>query len=200
MTAIPTPLDRIDRQLLRLLSNDARMSNKELAAEVGLAPSTCHGRLQRLQAEGWLRGFHADVRPEAFGIGMRAIVFVRIARHTAALLEAFREHVRRLSEVIDVFYVAGSHDFLVHVAVRDVEHLRRLVAERLSTHEAIGHVETSLVFEHHHRSQWPDYSEPEAPKGKRAAGEGAPARKPSATQAAPTEGSRGRPARSRRRA
>ena len=163
MPGAPTPLDRIDRQLLRLLSNDARTSNKELAAAVGLAPSSCHVRLQRLLAEGWLTGFHADVRPEAFGIGMRAVVFVRIARHTATLLDAFREHVRRLPEVLDVFYVAGSHDFLVHVAVRDVEHLRRLVAERLSTHEAIGHVETSLVFEHHHRSQWPDYSEPEAP-------------------------------------
>lgn len=167
MVAAPTPLDRIDRQLLRLLSNDARTSNKELAAAVGLAPSSCHVRLQRLLAEGWLQGFHADVLPEAFGIGMRAIVFVRIARHTATLLDAFREHVRRLSEVLDVFYVAGSHDFLVHVAVRDVEHLRRLVAERLSTHEAIGHVETSLVFEHHHRSQWPDYSEPEPPPKRR---------------------------------
>jgi DNA-binding Lrp family transcriptional regulator len=164
MAGTPTPLDRIDRQLLRLLSNDARTSNKELAAAVGLAPSSCHVRLQRLLADGWLQGFHARVRPEAFGIGMRAIVFVRIARHTAALLDAFRGHVRRLPEVLDVFYVAGSHDFLVHVAVRDVEHLRRLVAERLSTHEAIGHVETSLVFEHHQRPQWPDYAEPEAPR------------------------------------
>lgn len=124
-------------------------------------------RVQRLLAEGWLQGFHAAVRPEAFGIGIRAVVFVRIARHTATLLEAFREHVARLPEVLDLFYVAGSHDFLVHVAVRDVEHLRRLVAERISTHESIGHVETSLVFEHQHRWQWPDYGEPElAPKTK----------------------------------
>jgi DNA-binding Lrp family transcriptional regulator len=196
MAGSTTPLDRIDRQLLRLLSNDARMSNKELAAAVGLAPSSCHVRLQRLLADGWLQGFHARVRPEAFGIGMRAIVFVRIARHTATLLDAFREHVRRLPEVLDVFYVAGSHDFLVHVAVRDVEHLRRLVAERLSTHEAIGHVETSLVFEHHQRPQWPDYAEPEpAPRRRdRKASPGAAAASKTASQAA---GGRGR---TRRRA
>ena len=155
------PLDRIDRELLRLLSKDARTSNKELAAAVGLAPSTCHGRVSRLVAEGWVKGFHAEIRPEAFGIGLRAIVFVRMARHTTSLLDAFADHLRPLSEVIDVFYVAGSHDFLVHVAVRDVEHLRRLVAERISGHEAIGHVETSLIFEHRHRSQWPDYAEDE---------------------------------------
>ncbi len=159
------PLDRIDRQLLRLLSKDARKSNKELAAAVDLAPSTCHVRVQRLISEGWIRGFHADVRPEAFGIGLRAIVFVRMARHATALLDAFEEHVAGLPEVIDVFYVAGSHDFLVHVAVGDVEHLRRLVAERISGHEAIGHIETSLVFDHEHRPTWPDYVE--APPGAR---------------------------------
>lgn len=140
------------------------MSNKELAAEVGLAPSTCHGRVHKLVAEGWVRGFHAEVEADAFGIGLRAIVFIRMARHTTALLDAFRSHLRPLPEVIDVFYVAGSHDFLVHVAVRDVDHLRRLVAERLSSHEAIGHVETSLVFEHQHRAQWPDYAEADEPK------------------------------------
>lgn len=159
----PSPLDRIDRELLRLLSNDARASNKELAAAVGLAPSTCHGRVSRLVAEGWVRGFHADVRPEAFGIGLRAIVFVRMARHTTSLLDDFSAHLRPLAEVIDVFYVAGSHDFLVHVAVRDVDHLRQLVAEKISSHPAIGHVETSLVFDHRHRPQWPDYAEPRAP-------------------------------------
>jgi len=159
------PLDRIDRQLLGLLSKDARMSNKELAAAVGLAPSTCHVRVQRLVTEGSVRGFHADVRPEAFGIGLRAIVFVQMARHTTALLDAFGRHIAGLREVIDVFYIAGSHDFLVHVAVRDVEHLRRLVAERISSHEAIGHVETSLVFDHRHQPQWPDYAEPPALKG-----------------------------------
>ncbi|MCH9687745.1 MAG: Lrp/AsnC family transcriptional regulator, partial [Deltaproteobacteria bacterium] len=126
------PLDRIDRQLLRLLSKDARMSNKELAAAVGLAPSTCHVRVQRLLADGWVQGFHADVEPAAFGIGLRAIVFVRMARHTTELLDAFGEHVGGMPEVMDVFYIAGSHDFLVHVAVRDVEHLRRLVAEAIS--------------------------------------------------------------------
>ena len=141
------------------------MSNKELAGEVGLAPSTCHVRVKRLVDEGWVRGFHADVRPAAFGIGLKAIVFVRMARHVTALLDDFGAHVKGLPEVIDVFYVAGSHDFLVHVAVKDVEHLRRLVSERISGHEAIGHVETSLVFDHQRSPTWPDYVGPETTPG-----------------------------------
>lgn len=135
------------------------MSNKELAAAVGLAPSSCHARVQRLVADGWVEGFYAAVRPEAFGIGLRAVVFVQMSRHAASLLEAFREHVAQLPEVMDLFYIAGSHDFLVHVAVRDVDHLRSLVSERISRHEAIGHVETSLIFDHQRQTSWPDYAE-----------------------------------------
>lgn len=149
--------DRIDRQLLSLLSKNARASNKELAAAVGLSASSCHARVNRLVERGWLKGFHADVDPEAFGIALQAIVFVRVVRHSKALLEPFRAHVRALPEVLDLYYVAGSHDILIRVAVADVEHLRRLVADQLSTQDAVGHVETSLVFEHYHEPVLPDY-------------------------------------------
>jgi DNA-binding Lrp family transcriptional regulator len=149
--------DRIDRELLRLLSKNARASNKELAAAVGLSPSSCHARVARLSERGWLRGFHASVDPEALGITLQAIVFVRVVRHSKALLEPFRAHVRELPEVLDLYYVAGSHDILIRVAVSSVEHLRRLVADQLSTQDAVGHIETSLVFEHYHEPVLPDY-------------------------------------------
>lgn len=152
----PVP-DRIDRALLRLLSKDARTSNKQLAAAVGLSPSSCHARVNRLLERGWLCGFHARVDPRALGITLQAIVFVRVVRHSKSLLEPFRAHVRALPEVLDVYYVAGSHDILVRVAVEDVDHLRRLVADQLSTQDAVGHIETSLIFEHYHEPVLPDY-------------------------------------------
>lgn len=151
-------LDRIDRRLLGLLSNNARASNKELAAAVGLSASACHARLARLVRDGVIRGFHADVDPQAFGVKLRAIVFVNLSRHQKSVIDPFRAHARALPEVLDIFHVAGSHDLLLHVAVRDVDHLRRLVNDDLSTYEAVGHIETSLIFEHHHRVAWPDYS------------------------------------------
>ena len=149
MSAEPS-IDRIDRRLLRLLAKDARSSNKELAAAVGLAPSSCHARVRRLEREGQLRGYHASVDPEALGLKIRAMIFVQVARHTKDLLDAFWVFVKAQPEVVDTFYVAGSHDVIIHVAVRDVEHLREVVNERISTHEAIGRLETSLIFEHAH--------------------------------------------------
>ncbi|HMR09433.1 MAG TPA: AsnC family transcriptional regulator [Polyangiaceae bacterium] len=72
-------LDRIDRRLLGLLSKDARTSNKELAAAVGLSPSACHERVKQLMQSKALRGFHADVDPRALGIQIRSVIFVRLS-------------------------------------------------------------------------------------------------------------------------
>ena len=80
-------MDGIDFGILHELQNNARLSNKELAAKVKLAPSSCLERTRRLSAQGVLRGFHADVDPAALGVGLQAMIHVRLARHS-------RNHVR----------------------------------------------------------------------------------------------------------
>jgi DNA-binding Lrp family transcriptional regulator len=155
-------LDRIDHEILGHLQNNARLSNKELAAMVGLAPSSCLARVQRLVREGVIRGFHASIDPRALGIGIEALVFVRLVRHARELVESSWDAFLAMSEVRDVFYVAGSHDLVVHVVARDVEHLRKLVAEKFGG-EAIGHIETALIFQHHRRPRLPDLAVGEAP-------------------------------------
>src|SRR5262245_15721273 len=143
MAQEPQALDRIDHEILAALQKNARLSNKELAAAVGLAPSSCLTRVNRLIRDGVLRGFHADVDPKALGIGLEALVFVRVVRHQSALMEGLWDHLVTLPEVREVYYVAGSHDLVVHVAVRDVDHLRTLVAERIAGRSELGQLETS---------------------------------------------------------
>ena len=86
--ADPAPLDRIDRAILAALQQNARLANKELSARVGLAESSCHERVKRLVQSGVLRGFHAEVDPRALGVGLQALVAVRLARHTSAAVVA----------------------------------------------------------------------------------------------------------------
>ena len=151
-------LDRTDFRILAELQNDARLSNKELAAKVGLAPSSCLERVRRLQAEGALRGFHAEVDPAALGIELQALIAVRLRRHSRDLYEGFRTHLMSLAEMVAVYHLAGANDFLVHVAVRDVEQLRNLVLDAFTTRPEVGHVETALVFEHARGRVLPDYT------------------------------------------
>lgn len=155
---MPRPLDRIDRAILRELQNDARLSNKELAGRTGLAPSSCLERVRRLREDGVLRGFHAEVDPMALGIGIQALIAVRIRQHSRAMNDAFRAAMLRRPEVIATQHVAGEDDYMIHVAVRDVAHLRNFTLDELTTREEVAHVETSLIFDHQRSWVLPDYA------------------------------------------
>lgn len=139
-------IDRTDRKLIALLQENARRSNKELAAALGVAPSTCSERLKRLEETGVFRGYHADVDPAVLGIGLRAMLAVRLSRHTAADVDRFHQHAGAMPEVVRVWHVTGANDFLVEVVVRDAEHLRELAVSGFTTLPEVAHIETSLVF------------------------------------------------------
>lgn len=151
-----TLLDRTDRAIVALMQEDARRSNKELAAAVGIAASTCSERLRRLEDAGILRGYTADVDPAALGIGMRAILAIRLRRHNASEVDTFREHVLSMPEVVQVSHVTGGNDFLVQVVVRDAAHLRDLAVSGFTSLPEVAHIETSLVFDHVAKPNLPD--------------------------------------------
>ena len=156
------PLDRIDSRILAELAKDGRQSNKELAARIDLAPSSCLERVRRLRAEGVIRGFHAEISAEALGIGIQAIVAIRLHLHSADLARAFLESMEKLPEVIWAAHLAGENDYLLHVAVADVAHLRDFTLDRLTARDEVQHVETALIFEQSRRWQLPDYTSPAA--------------------------------------
>jgi DNA-binding Lrp family transcriptional regulator len=141
-------LDEIDLAMLRALEADGRISNKDLADAVGIAPSTCHARMRLLRERGVLRGFSADVDPKALGRGLQAIISVRLQAAARARLGRFARAIAQRPEVQDVYLLGGSDDLLVHVAVEDSDALRQFVIEHLSTRQEVAHTQTSLVFEH----------------------------------------------------
>ena len=142
------PLDRTDAANVALLQNNARVSNKEVAAHVGVAPSTALERTRRLEAEGVLVGYHAEVDPEAVGVGLQALVAVTLRQHARPLVEAFEAHALGLPEVVQTFHTTGGADFLVHVAVRDTAHLRALALAAFTERPEVDRIETSLLFSH----------------------------------------------------
>jgi len=151
-------LDRTDHHIIRLLQQKARLSNKEIAAAAGVSASTCSDRTRRMERDGVLKGFHADVTPEALGIGVQAIVSVRLRRQNADEVDAFLGHMRPMLEVANVFHVSGANDFLVHICVRDTHQLRKGVVEACSAFPEIGHLESSLVFDHLGSGILPDFN------------------------------------------
>jgi DNA-binding Lrp family transcriptional regulator len=141
------PLDRIDAALVGLLQQNARWTNKELAARVGLAESSTLARVRRLEDRGILRGYHAEVAPWALGIGLEAFIAIRLTRHARDIVERFREHCRTLPNVLAAYNIGGTDDFLVHVGVADAEALRELILTGISTRPEVAHIETHLLFD-----------------------------------------------------
>lgn len=142
-------LDRIDFALLDHLQNNARASNKELAAKVGLAPSSCLTRVRRLERD-VVRGYHAELDPLAVGLQVQAMISVRLRLHAREVFDTFAAHLRTLPEVVGYWSIGGEIDFLVHVAVDDVRALQDLTREGFTSRDEVFRISTSLVFEHHH--------------------------------------------------
>lgn len=156
---IPSMFDRIDRAILGYLAKDARMTNKELAAAVGLSQSACLERVRRLTEMGAIRGAHADVDAAAFGIGVEAIVAVQLKRHTRAAVARFERTATDLPQVVALHHVTGRTDYLAHVVARDMEHLRDFTLDALTSLPEVSRVETSLVFRTTKKFAWPDFTE-----------------------------------------
>lgn len=155
-------LDRIDRVLLAALQNNARLSNKELAARAGLAPSSCLMRVRKLEAEGVIEGYGAQLDPKALGLGLQAMISVQLRVHTAEGFGSIGAHLRSLPETAAVYCLGGASDFLVHVVCRDTDHLRRLTNTGFMSRPEVDRIETSLVFSYS-RSSLP-VDEPAAPR------------------------------------
>jgi DNA-binding Lrp family transcriptional regulator len=144
----PAELDEMDRRILSLLHGDARITNHALAEAVGIAPSTCHGRVRRLVELNVIRGFYADVDPAAVGLPLQAMISVTLQSNARGKIRSFIQQIRRRRQVMDVYFLAGADDFILHVAARDTEDLRSFVVENLNADADVAGTQTSLIFEH----------------------------------------------------
>jgi DNA-binding Lrp family transcriptional regulator len=153
-----TELDPVDERIVALLSADGRMTNAALADAIGLAPSTVHTRVRALVDRGVITGFHAALDQGALGRGLQAVIGVTLrpgARQES--IRAFTQEVRRIPEVIQVFFLGGADDFLVHIAVEDSSAVRRFVVDHLSARHSVASTRTSLIFEYHRNAVAADF-------------------------------------------
>jgi DNA-binding Lrp family transcriptional regulator len=144
-------LDEIDRRILARLQADARQTNRTLAAEVGVAPSTSLERVRQLERRGVVTGYGAEVDLKAIGRPVQAMVAVRFRPKSSDIVNGFCELVWELPETLSVTLLTGIDDALVHLAVDDVSVLRSLVLEHIARAPGVVDERTSLVFEHRRR-------------------------------------------------
>ncbi|MDF9811393.1 Lrp/AsnC family transcriptional regulator [Streptomyces sp. SPB162] len=141
------PLDPIDLEILRVLQNDSRTTNRELAAAVGVAPSTCLDRVARLRRTGVILGHELRLDPAKLGRGLEALLSVQVRPHRRELITPFVARIRALPETRALFHLTGPEDYLVHVAVTGTADLQRLVIDEFTSCREVARVETRLIFQ-----------------------------------------------------
>lgn len=141
-------LDELDTAILRELQHDARRTNRDVAAAVGVSPTTALDRTRSLRERGIIRRALLDVDLAAIGRPVQALIAIRIRPPSRRTIEAFRNWASQLPDTIGVFVVSGSEDFLIHVAVPDNNSLYAFVIDKLTERPEVADVRTSVVYEH----------------------------------------------------
>jgi Lrp/AsnC family leucine-responsive transcriptional regulator len=140
-------LDRIDKHILELMRANGRISNLELADQVGLSPTPCSRRVKRLEESGLITGHVTLLDPQALGLNLTAIVGIAMDRHTPDRFESFEKAISSMPEIIECSIVTGQKaDFLLKVVVRDMQAYEKFLLGHLTRLEGVTGVHSSFVL------------------------------------------------------
>lgn len=139
-------MDAKDRQIIRALQQDGRLTNLDLAARVNLSPSPCLRRVRLLEEAGIITGYAAVVEPRAVGLRVSAFIRITLARHDREAVARFEAQVQDIEEILDCHLLTGEADYLLRVMVPDLDAYEAFVRNRLHTIAGINSITTSLVY------------------------------------------------------
>ena len=144
-SVLPIDIDATDKQLLRLLQTQARMSITELAEQVNLSATPCARRIKRLEEAGIITGYHTQTDAQKLGYPLAVFIAISMDRHTADRFEHFEEKIQSFDEVVSCSIVTGrTEDYLIKVRVRDMAHYEEFLLHRLNRIEGVAQVHTSF--------------------------------------------------------
>ena len=144
-SVLPIDIDATDKQLLRLLQTQARMSITELAEQVNLSATPCARRIKRLEEAGIITGYHTQTDAQKLGYPLAVFIAISMDRHTADRFELFEEKIQSFEEVVSCSIVTcRTEDYLIKVRVRDMAHYEEFLLHRLNRIEGVAQVHTSF--------------------------------------------------------
>lgn len=139
-------LDEIDSEILNVLQRDGRISNQELADQVGLSPSPCLRRVKLLESNGIIQKYVALLDPVATEWGLQAIVEVRLDRQTSATVAAFEKEILKYPQVMECYFMAGDWDYVLRVVARDLDEFRKFCVNSLAKIAGVGNVKSNICM------------------------------------------------------
>lgn len=137
-------IDEIDRKIAAIVQENARTSNTEIARQVGMAPSATLERLRKLESQGIIRGYKAQINPKAAGLGLLAYAFIRANERVG--VDNVGKELAAIPEVLEVHHIAGEDCYLVKIRTANTEELGRLLREKMGSIESVTSTRTTIVL------------------------------------------------------
>lgn len=139
-------MDDKDRQIIRALQRDGRMSNQDLSAAVHLSPSPCLRRVRNLEKQGVIQGYGARVDARAYGLPITVFVHIKLDRHDADTVQAFEQEIGRMDEVLECHVMTGQTDYQLRVVVESLDAYERFVRTRLHKVGGVGSIDSRFAY------------------------------------------------------
>jgi Lrp/AsnC family leucine-responsive transcriptional regulator len=139
-------LDNIDKKILDILQDDARITNLELAKRIGISPPATLERVKRLEKNGVIKKYVALVDPAKVSKGTFALVSVALMIHQIPSIDSFTKQINKLDEVLECYHITGSDDFMLKIAVENIEQYERFILNKLTKIKGVSKVTTNIVL------------------------------------------------------
>jgi Lrp/AsnC family leucine-responsive transcriptional regulator len=142
----PVSLDRIDAKILQLLSQDGRMSWRDLADRIGLSLTPTLRRIRRLESEGLISGYSARIDEQRLGYGITMYVLVTLERQTEETLKVFERRIADVPEVMSCYLMTGDADYILRIVVADLQSYQRFMLDILTRIPGVSRIQSSLAI------------------------------------------------------
>ena len=140
-------MDSIDKKLLILLQKDSKKTTKELSVKLNLSVTAVYERIKKLEREGIIQNYVALINRSKVNKGFVVFCHIKLIQHTREFLTKFESQVVKLSEILECHHVSGDYDYILKIAVRDMEEYREFLVTKLTTLEHIGSTHSTFAIE-----------------------------------------------------
>ncbi|MBW3695312.1 winged helix-turn-helix transcriptional regulator [Vibrio sp. T187] len=142
-------LDRIDKEILTILHAKGRLPVVELAKQVNLTTSPCSDRLKRLEKEGYIKGYHAELNAEKLGLDVQVFIHIRLDQSSFSIFDKFAKAVDLMPEIEECYSLSGDFDTMIKVRVKDMKSYQEFMSSKLGTLPGVIQTRSEVVIEEH---------------------------------------------------
>lgn len=139
-------LDETDRVILRMLQDDGRITNADLARQIGLSPPSMLQRVRKLEESGLIKAYRAILDEDSMGFGLQVLAMISLSLHQEQPIEQFRDQVSAIPEVLECLHVSGEYDFMLRIVAKDMQDYERIVRQNISSIKAVGRINSSFIL------------------------------------------------------